>query len=280
MRLVAGVTAIPGNIADGVAASILVAQTAGAAACSIFPLGLGRQAVMLARLLIEFGNEQLAVLPRDVIDRQLQIAREGARVAAHDVLPQLLSHLNIGNLEVVQRDTMNRLLPGIGIGALFFGAAHLESAATDVYHLECCAIDILRLIGACRLVDGNRDGLCLLRHIVEHSDNGVSCLESRQQQFLAADHIAGDTVHAAGDGVAAAAVEDGNGAVVTHLHPDSLAREGEVIRIRIFKGNAQARQGITEAARRACRHTAVGGSAAPASTTHNVLLTRHGSCGV
>ena len=126
MGRVVGIAAIPGHLADVVAAGILVTVALDTAASGIFPLGLGGQAVFLAGLFVEAGDEFLALRPGHALDGKIQVTGEGARVVAHDLAPQALGHLDVGHHEAVNGHRVSRALVGVGVGALLAGRAHGE----------------------------------------------------------------------------------------------------------------------------------------------------------
>ncbi len=91
------VVIVPSHSVDVVAAGVFIAHAAVAAASGIFPLGLGGQAEVLARQLIQPRDKRLTIVPRDALHGALQVAREITWVAAHHGLPQGLGHLGLPN---------------------------------------------------------------------------------------------------------------------------------------------------------------------------------------
>ena len=69
--LVATVIIIPSHVAEGVAATILIAAAIVATTCGELPFRLGGQAEVLAGEGVQFANKGLAIFPRNIFYRQV-----------------------------------------------------------------------------------------------------------------------------------------------------------------------------------------------------------------
>ena len=71
VSLVATVIIIPSHVAEGVAATILIAAAIVATTCGELPFRLGGQAEGFAGEGIQFGDKRLAIFPRNIFYRQV-----------------------------------------------------------------------------------------------------------------------------------------------------------------------------------------------------------------
>lgn len=133
MRFVAAVARVPPYGVNVVAATVPLSLTATPA--GVLPLGLRRQAVVLAALQIEFSDERLHILPTDRLYRAVvSAAAEVGRVVPHDTPPLALGDFVPADVEVADAGLVRRGLCGVEVIAE--GIAHLETAPRHLHELH------------------------------------------------------------------------------------------------------------------------------------------------
>ena len=133
MRLFHGILAEPGKLTEFRIFVPEVEFGRGATSARIFPFRLGGQGIIEFGFLFQFGNELLAIFPRDILDREI-ISLDAAGILAHDGLPLFLGHFMSGHPESLADFLL--LLRMFVFHALGFGTAHVEFSRRDPEELH------------------------------------------------------------------------------------------------------------------------------------------------
>ena len=98
----AAVVVVPADDGESVAAAVQERRVAEvlATAGGVFPFRLGGQTVVHSGLLVELEEENLHLVPGNILHGQV-IAHHAARVGAHNLLPQLLGDFIFGDGETL-----------------------------------------------------------------------------------------------------------------------------------------------------------------------------------
>ena len=137
MRGVFAVAIIPFHAIGLVAAGILISLAFVAAACSIFPFGLGRQSVLFAGEFVEPVDELHRIVPAHIVYRAVWavLMLTAVVVFAHHSVPLSLGHIIPGYVEAIDHDLVAWFLPACTIFALLRCTAHRESTHLDLHHI-------------------------------------------------------------------------------------------------------------------------------------------------
>ena len=229
MLHVIGVPDIPCHTIDDIAASVLVAMVISTTTGGKLPLGLGGQAELFARQLIQPADELLAVVPGDTFNRQLYTTRLIARIGAHNGLPELLGHLGLADL--VSREgylvLRHLVIGGVGVAV---ACAHHERASINGDHLESDTIDFKLFLAGRRfgLGDDNGQRPYRARGQIGHGEYRGAHLQACHSELVAVERP-GDVSRAARDGVAATTINQVDGVLTAHIDADNALREAKTV---------------------------------------------------
>ena len=115
MGAVGGIDTIPGVVLEmrAVVAGEDFAGGEFAPTGGILPFCLGGQTETVARDLAEAGDEDLHVVPRDLLHGEAVVAYPFGRILAHHGKPEALRHLELSDIEIVDSDLVGGELVGI-----------------------------------------------------------------------------------------------------------------------------------------------------------------------
>ena len=281
-----GIAHVPSHPAQVVAASIFVSVAVVSAAGSEFPFGLGGQAevqVVFLKYLVQSSAELLTFLPVDAFHGLLGILAVIAPVVVHHSVPQLLGHLGLPDVIVVEGHSVDGTLGVVGVGSLFVGRAHVKRAVAHIHHPPRDAlVSELAILDVCGIGHIHREQATRAGDVIPNVEMCRSLGQTREHDIVSVEGKVHDAVIEVGDSVVARSVEDFHGFDLSYLHPDDRTAQVEpVIVVEVqCQPQADARRCRIGVKRAATRHAATRGRAVEGTAAHDALAALIGADGV